>query len=103
MIRPSENQVEGLWTLLEDFKDVFAWHKGELWCCIIGEHVIDTQSFPPCHTTPWRLSYWEEVEVNKQIQALIKLSKMKNNDSEYACRVSLHVKRDGNMWFCGDY
>jgi hypothetical protein len=28
---------------------------------------------------------------------------MKNNDSEYACRVSLHVKRDGSMRFCGDF
>jgi hypothetical protein len=36
-------------------------------------------------------------------QALIKLGKMKNSDSGYACRVSLHIKRDGNRWFCGDY
>jgi hypothetical protein len=28
---------------------------------------------------------------------------MKNNDSEYACRVSLLVKRDGNRRFYGDY
>ncbi len=35
--------------------------------------------------------------MNRQIQALIKLGKMKNNDSEYVCRVSVHVKRDGNM------
>jgi hypothetical protein len=83
--------------LLKDFKDVFVWHKGELGCCTIGEHAIDTQGFAPCHTTPRRLSYWEEAKVNKQIQALIKLGKMKNSDFEYACRVSLPVKRDGNM------
>jgi hypothetical protein len=88
---------------LEDFKDVFAWHKGELGCCTIGEHVIDTQGFPPCHTTLGRLFYWEEVEVNRQIQALIKLSKMKNIDFEYACKVSLPLKKDGSMRFCGDY
>jgi len=80
----SKNQAEELWTLLEDFKGVFAWHKRELGCCTIGEHVIDTQGFPPCHTTPGRLSYWEEAEVNKQIQTLIKLGKMKNSDFEYA-------------------
>jgi hypothetical protein len=28
---------------------------------------------------------------------------MKNSDSEYACRVNLHVKRDGSRQFCGDY
>jgi hypothetical protein len=79
---------------LEDFKDVFAWHKGELGCCTIGEHAIDTQGFPSCCTTTGRLSYWEEIKVNIQIQALIKLGKMKNNHSKYACRVSLLVKRD---------
>ncbi len=41
--------------------------------------------------------------MNKQIQALIKFGKMKNSDSEYACRVSLPVKKDGNKQFCGDY
>jgi hypothetical protein len=61
----SENQVEELWTLLQDFKEVFTWHKRELGCYTIGEHVIDTQGFPPCHTTLGRLSYWEEVEVNR--------------------------------------
>jgi hypothetical protein len=39
----------------------------------------------------------------KQIQALIKLGKMKNSDSEYAYRVCLHVKRDGSRQLCGDY
>jgi hypothetical protein len=92
----SENQAEELWTLLENFKDVFVWHKGELGCCTIGEHAINTQGFPPCYTTPGRLSYWEEVEINKQIQALIKFGKMKNSDSKYACKVSLPIKRDGN-------
>jgi len=44
-----------------------------------------------------------EVEMIKQIHALIKLGKMKNNESEYACRVNLLVKKDGSRWFCGDY
>jgi hypothetical protein len=34
---------------------------------------------------------------------LIKLGKLKNNDSEYACKVSPPLKRDGIMQFCGDY
>jgi hypothetical protein len=28
---------------------------------------------------------------------------MKNSDYEYVCRVSLHVKKDGNRHCCGDY
>jgi len=41
--------------------------------------------------------------VNRQIQALIKLGKMKNSDSKYACRVSLSIKKDGNKRFYSDY
>jgi len=33
----------------------------------------------------------------------ITLGKMKPNDSEYACRVTLSVKKDGSRRFCGDY
>ncbi len=61
----NKNQAEELWTLLEDFKDVFVWRKGELGCCTIGEHAINTQGFPPCRTTLGRLSHWEETEVNR--------------------------------------
>jgi len=49
------------------------------------------------------LSYWEEVEVKRQIDALVDLGKMKPSDSEYACRVTLPIKRDESRCFCGDY
>ncbi len=41
--------------------------------------------------------------MNKQIQALIKLGKMKNSDTKYAYKVNLHVKKDGSRQFCDDY
>jgi hypothetical protein len=41
-----------LWGVLERYQDVFAWNKGELGCCTIGEHSIDTQGFPPCKVAP---------------------------------------------------
>ncbi len=77
--------------------------KGELGCCTVGEHSIDTQGFVPCRVTPGRLSYWEEVEVKRQIDVLVGLGKMKPSNSEYACRVTLLMKKDGSMRFCGDY
>ncbi len=91
-----------LWRLLERYQDVFAWNKGELGCCTVGEHSIDTQGFPPCRIAPGRLSYWEEAEVKRQIDVLVDLGKMRPSDSEYACRVTLPVKKDGSMRFCGD-
>jgi hypothetical protein len=88
---------------LEHYQDVFAWNKKELGCCTIGEDSIDTQGYPPYRVSPGRLSYWEEAEVMKQIDALVDLGKMKPSDSEYTCRVTLLIKRDGNKRFCGDY
>jgi hypothetical protein len=31
----------GLWALLENYVNIFAWNNGELGCCIIGERTID--------------------------------------------------------------
>jgi hypothetical protein len=64
---------------------------------------VDTQGFPPCKASPGRLSYWEEAEVKRQIDVLVDLGKMKPSSSEYACRVTLPVKKDGSKCFCGDY
>jgi hypothetical protein len=41
--------------------------------------------------------------VKRQIDVLVDLGKMRPSDSEYACRVTLLVKKDGSMRFCGDY
>jgi hypothetical protein len=92
-----------LWRLLDQYQDVFAWNKGELGCCTVGEHSIDTQGFPLCRVAPGRLSFWEETEIKRQIDTLVDMGKMRPSDSEYACRVTLPVKKDGSMRFCGDY
>ncbi len=98
-----EGKRKQLWQVLERYQDVFAWNKGELGCCTIGERFVDTQGFPPCKASPGRLSYWEKAKVKRQIDVLVELGKMKPNSSEYACRVTLPVKKDGSRRFCGDY
>jgi predicted aspartyl protease len=98
-----EEKKEQLWRMIGKYQDVFVWNKGELGCCIIGEHSIDTQGLPPCKTSPARLSYWEETEVKMQIDVLVDLGKMRPNNSEYACRVTLLAKKDGSRCLCGDY
>jgi hypothetical protein len=98
-----KEERQQLWKVLGNYQDVFIWNKGELGCCSVGEHSIDTQGFPPCRVSLGRLSFWEEAEVKRQIDVLVELGKMKPNDSEYACHVTLPVKRDGSRRFCGDY
>jgi hypothetical protein len=90
------DKVNELWQVLEKYADVFAHHKGESKCCVVSEHVINTQGFPPCHINLNKLSFWEEAKVNQQIQALIKLGKMRTNFLEYVYKVTLSVKKDGN-------
>ncbi len=41
--------------------------------------------------------------MKRHIDAFVKLGKMKPNTFEYACRVTLLVKKDGSHHFCGDY
>jgi hypothetical protein len=52
-----KEMAQQLWRILERYQDVFAWNKGELACCTVGKHTIDTQGFPPCKVAPGRLSY----------------------------------------------
>jgi len=52
-----EEKRQQLWKVLGHYQDVFAWNKGELGCCTIGEHSIDTQGFPPCKLSLGQLSY----------------------------------------------
>jgi hypothetical protein len=49
-----------------------------------------------------QLSFWEEAEVNKQIQALVDLGKMRKSASEYACKVILLMKKYGSRRFYGN-
>jgi hypothetical protein len=49
--------------------------------------------------TPRKLSYWEEIKANRQIQALVDLGRMCKSASKYACKVTLPMKKDGSRKF----
>lgn len=59
-----QDKVNELWQILKTYVDIFVWHKGELGCCIVGEHMNDTQGLPRYHISPNKLSFWEEAKVN---------------------------------------
>jgi hypothetical protein len=50
-----------------------------------------------------RLSYWEEVEINRQIRILVDLGKIRKSASKYACIVTLLMKKNGSQRFFGNY
>ncbi len=41
--------------------------------------------------------------MKRQIDVLVDLGKMRPSNFEYACWVTLPVKKDGSRRFCGDY
>jgi hypothetical protein len=49
-----EQKNQQFWKLLKCYQDVFAWNKGELVCCTIGKHVVDSHLarclLIDCHT-----------------------------------------------------
>jgi hypothetical protein len=98
-----KEKKQKLWKVLDCYQDVFAWNKGELGYCTIGQHSVDTQGFPPHKVSLGQLSYWEEAEMKRQIDVLVNLGKMKPSNFEYACCITLLVKKDGSRHFCEDY
>jgi hypothetical protein len=55
------------------------------------------------HKTKCEFSFWEEIKLNSQIQALVSLSKMRSSTLEYVCKVTFLINKDGSKRFCGDY
>jgi len=58
----NEEQQKHLWDLLKEFQEVFAWHKGELGQCYVGEQYIDTLGLPPCCITLGQLSIGKKLK-----------------------------------------
>lgn len=83
---------------------MFVWHMGKLGCCKFGKPIVNMQGFPLCKTTPSWLFFWEDVEVEREINALVALGKVKpTNTFKYVCKVILPLRKDGSHKFCGDY
>jgi hypothetical protein len=97
-----EHGHQQLWATLEKYKDVSPGTRAN-WATALSGSITLTQGFPPWNASPGRLSFWEEAEVKRQIDILVDLGKMRPSNSEYACRVTLPVKKDGSRRFCRDY
>ncbi len=83
--------------------NVFAWNKTKFSCYTMGEHLIDNQGFP-CWTTPNRLSYWEEFEVNK---TNLRIGFSKQDEAQYVkAHMQGNISNEGgfvviiNFWTC---
>jgi len=75
----------------------YVYWKKKIVCLFVG--VLVPQNFLKNHA----LSLWEEIKLNKKIQALVSLSKMRSSPLEYACKVTFLINKDGSKRFCDNY
>jgi hypothetical protein len=62
---------------------------------------LDCQMYVNCISPNFHEALEENVK--RQIDVMVDLGKMKPSNSEYACHVTLPMKRDVNRRFCEDY
>lgn len=99
----SQKQKNDLKSLLGKYRHCFAFEPHELGEADCVQHVIDTGDHPPICQKPFRVSYFERVEINKQIQGFLDQGIIVPSISPWASPVVLAKKKDGTLRFCVDY
>ena len=96
-------QQEKLFQLMVTYRDRFAIGDDELGRIKCTPMVIDTGDHPPIKQRPYRMSYWEQMEIEKQIDDMLKRGIISPSISAWGSPVVLVGKRDGATRFCTDY
>jgi len=99
----NESQKCKLLELLSKYRSCFAFNVKEIGCHPTAECVLDTGSSKPVNAYPYRVSYAERQEVNRQVQDYLDRGIIVESVSPYSSPVVLHRKPDGTHRFCCDY
>ena len=91
-----------IYTVEEEFSDVFADNPKAPKCCNQGEHKIITEG-PAVKCKTWPLAGKNRDEVAKQIKVMLEAGIIAKSESPYSQNVILVDKSDGGKRFCVDY
>lgn len=92
---------EALISLLEEFKDRFAWNKDQIGRTNLCELSIPLIDNNPIH--PYRVSHQEREIIRNQVEEMMRRGVIRESNSAYASPVVL-VRKKHNEWrFCVDY
>lgn len=99
----SEVRKNELLHLLSKYRKTFAFSKSELGCANNAEHVIETLTETPVKSRPYRVSYYERVQISDLVQQMLDDGIIVPSISPYSSPVVLVKKADGSPRFCVDY
>ena len=99
----NETQREELYTLLEKHCLVFSSHPGDLGLVRGFYHNINTGDSKPVRMQPYRQSFAEKAEIDKQVGPMEEWGVVRPSSSPFAAAVVLARKKNGKWRFCVDF
>ena len=89
--------------LIKEYEDIFIGLDGRVGFTNRVKHRVDTGDSNPIRTPPYRRSFREKDEMDRQIDDLLECGKIRKSESPWASPVVMVQKKDGSFRFCIDY
>ena len=99
----SAAQRSQLQSLLNAYRDIFAFKPEELGRTGIVQHHIDTGNEPPIRLRPYRVAHTQRDKIASHVQDMLDRNIIQPSVSPWAAPVVLVRKNDGQDRFCVDY
>lgn len=96
-------EAEGLYRLLESYKDIFDLGDRPLGQASAVKHRITTGDTHPIRRRPYRVSQAERLVIQQEVDKMLDKDIIEPSFSPWASPVVLVKKKDGNWRFCVDY
>ncbi len=95
-------QRQQLQHVLWKYGKVFDLHKPSIIKATVY-HAIETGTYPPIYTSPYRVSYKDEQTQREEIDKLLKQGIIEESASPWSSPIVLVRKKDGSVRFCVDF
>lgn len=99
----TNEQIEKLYNLLQNYRDCFAVNLGEIGCAVDVEMKIELTDNKPIVYRPYRLSYHEREKVREAIDELLQNDIIQESKSDYASPILMVRKKTGEQRLCVDF
>jgi len=90
-------------SLLKEFSHIFSRNDTDIGLCKTISHEIMTPDVPPVHSTPRRIPYGLEEDVDKEVNRLLEADIIRRSCSPWNSPVVVVRKSDGSIRLCIDY
>lgn len=99
----NQSQKEQLAALVAEHREIFNTSKAVAGKCTLIQHCIKTGDHPPVRQRAYGASPEKKVEIDRQVEALLKDGVIEESYSPWASPVGLVKKKNGESRFCIDY